>query len=78
MTSSPTMHRLHLATQAQQIRDTLPEVEDAYTALHEMHDLVYRWWNLAYNDDMFGAHQVALQLAAHSLRLAEWAEGVGE
>ena len=73
-----TMHRLHLATQAQQIRDLLPEVEDAYTAMRETNDLVYRWWNLAYNGDMTGAHQVALQLAAHALRLAEWAEGLGE
>ena len=73
-----TMHRLHLVTQAQQIRDTLPKIEDAYAPTSEMHDLVCQCWNLAYNGDMTGAHQVALQLAAHALRLAEWAEGLGE
>ena len=72
------MHRLHLATMAQQIRDTLPEGADAMTSYREMRDLVYEWWGLAYNDDMSRAHLVALRLAAYALRAAEWAEETRE
>lgn len=77
MTSSPTMHRLHLATQAQQIRDTLPEV-DGSEGTAQLTALVALIQEQVDAGDGHNVHLMALRLAAYALRLAEWAEGLGE
>ena len=76
------MHRLHLATQALQIRDGLPPIgeltEDLMAATAALCGLANTCNSYpAYRNPSL-MHKTALQLAAHALRLAEWAEGVGE
>ena len=70
-----TMHRLHLATQAQQIRDTLPPVTDGSEAVAVMFGYLRCLQDVINGADNFSAHQFALKIAADALRLAEWAEG---
>lgn len=77
-----TMRRLRLATMALQIRDTLPAIDDNTDSILAATDAIYRLamtcHSRAYLRDRAAVHRAAMELAAHALRLAEWAAEEGE